>query len=127
MRHAGAAEGPEAERGFAPERSKKTGSMHLEVADNPDEDRYEIRADGELAGYLVYHRRGGCIALNHTEVLDGFEGKGVGSALIARTLDDLRERGTAVLPFCPFVKSFLERHPEYVDVVPEDERARYGL
>ncbi len=101
--------------------------MHLEVADNPDEDRYEIRADGELAGYLVYHRRGERIALNHTEVLDGFEGKGVGSALIARTLDDLRERGTAVLPFCPFVKSFLERHPEYVDVVPEDERARFGL
>ena len=101
--------------------------MHLQVADNPDEQRYEIHADGELAGYVVYHRRGNRIALNHTEILDGFEGKGIGSALVARTLDDLRERRLDVLPFCPFVRSFLGRHPEYVDVVPEDERARFGL
>jgi uncharacterized protein len=101
--------------------------MHLQVADNPDEQRYEIHADGELAGYVVYHRRGKRIALNHTEILDGFEGKGIGSALVARTLDDLRERRLDVLPFCPFVRSFLGRHPEYVDVVPEDERARFGL
>ena len=101
--------------------------MHLEVADNPDERRFEIHADGELAGYLVYNRRGERIALNHTEVLDGYEGKGIGSALIARTLDDLREQGVAVLPFCPFVKSFLQRHPDYLDVVPEGERARFGL
>jgi predicted GNAT family acetyltransferase len=101
--------------------------MHLQVDDNPDEQRYEIQAEGELAGYLAYHRRGRRIALNHTEILDGFEGKGIGSALVARTLDDLRERRLDVLPFCPFVRSFLGRHPEYVDVVPEDERARFGL
>jgi len=101
--------------------------MHLVVADNPDEQRYEIHADGELAGYVVYHRRGDRIALNHTEILDGFEGKGVGSVLVARTLDDLRKQGIEVLPFCPFVRSFLERHPEYVDVVPEGERARFRL
>ena len=127
MRFAGAAAPSEAERGFAPEGSKKTGSMHLEVADNPDERRFEIHADAELAGYLVYNLRGERIALNHTEVLDGYEGKGIGSALIARTLDDLREQGVAVLPFCPFVKSFLQRHPDYLDVVPEGERARFGL
>src|SRR4051812_26097830 len=60
--------------------------MHLEVADNPDDQRYEVRADAELAGFTTYHRRGARIALNHTKVLEAFEGKGVGSALVARTL-----------------------------------------
>ena len=101
--------------------------MHLEVADNPDEQRYEVRADGELAGFTTYHRRGDRIALNHTEIEDAYEGKGVGSALVARTLDDLRERRLDVLPFCPFVRGYIERHPKYLDLVPEGERARFGL
>ncbi len=101
--------------------------MHLEVTDNPDEQRYEVHADGELAGFTTYHRRGERIALNHTEILDAFEGKGVGSALVARMLDDLRERKLEVLPFCPFVRGYIQRHPDYRDVVPEGDRGRFGL
>ena len=101
--------------------------MHLEVADNPDEQRYEVHADGELAGFTTYHRRGERIALNHTEILDAFEGKGVGSALVARTLDDLRAHGLEVLPFCPFVRGYIERHPDYLDLVPEADRKRFRL
>ena len=101
--------------------------MQTRVADNPDERRYEVHADGKLAGFTTYHRRGDRIALNHTEIAAGFEGRGLGSVLVARTLDDLRRRGLAVLPFCPFVRSFIQRHPEYADLVPEAERARFGL
>ena len=100
--------------------------MHLEVADNPDEDRYEIRADGELAGYLIYHRRGERIALNHTEVLDGFEGKGVGSALARGALDHVRSEGGKLVARCPFIAEFLRRHVEYGDLVDTELTARRG-
>jgi uncharacterized protein len=101
--------------------------MQMRVVDNPDRQRYEVFADDELAGFTTYRRRGDRIALNHTEIDSGFEGRGVGSVLVARTLDDLRRRGLAVLPFCPFVKSFIERHRDYADLVPTDDRARFGL
>jgi predicted GNAT family acetyltransferase len=101
--------------------------MEIEVADNPDEQRYEIRADGEIAGFVAYRERPGGIALTHTEIDDAYEGQGLGSKLVVATLDDLRSRRLEVLPICPFVKSYIERHPEYVDLVPESERERFGL
>ena len=101
--------------------------MEIAVADNPERDRYEARVDGELAGYVAYRRRGERIALNHTEVDDAFEGKGVGSALASYALDDARARGLAVIPYCPFINEWLKRHPSYTDLVPADERERFGL
>ena len=101
--------------------------METEVTDNPERQRYEIRADGELAGFTAYRDRPSGIALTHTEVGDAYEGQGVGSKLVSATLDDLRSRGLEVLPVCPFVKSYIERHPEYLDLVPEAERERFGL
>src|SRR3954452_1974534 len=101
--------------------------MEIEVADNPAEQRYEIHADGELAGFTAYRERPKGLAFTHTEVFDQFEGKGIGSKLVAATLDDVRARGLEVLPICPFVKSYIERHREYVDLVPESERERFGL
>ena len=101
--------------------------MGIEVTDNPAEHRYEIHTDGELAGFVAYRERPEGLALTHTEMDDAFEGQGLGSKLVAATLDDLRSRGLEVLPICPFVRSYIERHPEYVDLVPEAERERFGL
>jgi len=101
--------------------------METRVADNPAEDRYEIFADGELAGFSVYRLRPGRISFVHTEIDDRFEGQGLGSALVAEALDEVRGRDLSVLPFCPFVNRFIERHPEYVDLVPESDRERFGL
>ena len=56
--------------------------MELRVADNPDVDRYEVFADGELAGFVTYKRAPGRISFLHTEVDDAFEGHGVGSTLV---------------------------------------------
>ena len=99
----------------------------IEVRDAPEHERYEVTLDGDLAGHLDYMLREGLIALVHTEVEERYEGHGLGSQLIKFALDDARRRKLAVLPFCPFVKSYLERHPEYTDLVPAEMRARFGL
>jgi predicted GNAT family acetyltransferase len=97
------------------------------VADNSERERYEIRVGDELAGFTQYRLRRGLIAFVHTEVDDRFEGQGLGSKLIAFALDDARARSLAVLPFCPFVNAYVQRHPEYVDLVPEAHRAQFDL
>jgi uncharacterized protein len=99
----------------------------IEVADNPDEERYEIRGGGERAGFAQYRQRPAGRAFVHTEIADRFEGQGLGSRLVSHALDDARARGLAVLPFCPFVRSYIERHPEYLDLVPEQKRDDFGL
>jgi len=99
----------------------------IEVADSPEESRYEIRVDGELAGFSQYRRRPAALAFIHTEVDDRFEGQGLGGRLVSFALDDVRSRGLAALPFCPFVKGYIERHPEYLDLVPEEKRPNFEL
>jgi predicted GNAT family acetyltransferase len=97
------------------------------VADNPEQSRYEIFVGEEVAGFVQYRARPGLIALIHTEVDDRFAGRGLASKLIAFALDDARERGLAVLPFCPFVNEYIQRHREYVDLVPGEQRAAFDL
>jgi predicted GNAT family acetyltransferase len=89
----------------------------IRVADNPERRRYEALVDGALAGYVFYQQREGELVLIHTEVRDEFEGQGVGSRLAAGTLDDIRARGLRIRPVCPFITGYIERHPEYSDLV----------
>jgi uncharacterized protein len=69
----------------------------------------------------------GLIAFVHTEVDDAFEGHGVGSILVGEALEDARRRGFEVLPFCPFVNSFIRERREYLDLVPASRREEFGL
>ena len=101
--------------------------MDVEVADNPDKARFEIVADGELAGFVLYHLRGHEIAFTHTETDDRFRGHGLGSRLVQASLDDARERNLVVLPYCPFVNSWIASHREYADLVPVGRREQFGL
>jgi predicted GNAT family acetyltransferase len=101
--------------------------MSETIVDNPEQRRYEISLDGEVAGFAQYKDEPGQIAFTHTEVDDRFEGQGLGGKLVAFALDDARGRGLAVLPFCPFVKSYIQRHREFVDLVPEDRRTEFDL
>ena len=89
--------------------------------------RFEIRVDGETAGFAAYHRRPGVIAFVHTEIDPRFEGQGLASQLIKTALSRARAEGAAVLPFCPFVRSYIAEHGEYVDLVPSDMRAEFQL
>jgi predicted GNAT family acetyltransferase len=102
-------------------------ATQITVTDNAGEKRYEIRSDGELAGFLQYRLRPASIELVHTEIDEEFEGRGLGSRLISFALDDAREKGLAVLPFCPFVNDYMQRHRQYVDLVPEGRRKDFGL
>ena len=88
------------------------------VTDNPDESRYEAHVDGELAGFSEYHLTRSSIVFTHTEVFDRFEGHGVGSRLARGALDDVRAKGERdVVPICPFIRAWLDDHPDYADLV----------
>jgi predicted GNAT family acetyltransferase len=97
------------------------------VTDNEAQQRYEITADGELAGFTQYRRPPSMIAFVHTEIDPRFEGRGLGGQLVSAALDGARANGLAVLPYCPFVNAYIKRHPEYADLVPERSRAKFGL
>lgn len=97
------------------------------VVDNPDKHRFEAQVDGAAAGFSNYELRGPKIDLTHIEVDGRFEGRGIGSLLARHSLDAAREGGLSVLPHCPFVKRYIERHPEYLDLVAPEVRERFGL
>ena len=88
-----------------------------QVLDDEAEQRYEATMDGTPAGSLQYAIKYGRLALIHTEVLPEFEGKGVGSSLVRFALAEARRRGLRVIPTCPFVRSYVESHPETHDIV----------
>ena len=90
----------------------------VEVTDNPAENRYEARVDGELAGFAAYHLTRSSIVFTHTEVDPAFKGRGVGSALARFALDEVRAKGERdVVPVCPFIHGWIDDHPEYADLV----------
>jgi predicted GNAT family acetyltransferase/glutaredoxin len=88
-----------------------------EVVDVPEASRYELRLGGHLIGLAAYRRRNGRIAFTHTEVDESCEGRGLGSRLAAAALEAARGVGLEVLPLCPFIAHYIERHPEYEQLV----------
>jgi predicted GNAT family acetyltransferase len=88
-----------------------------EVVDNEREHRFEIRLDGAVAGYAAYRAEPGRVVFTHTEIDPVFEGRGLGSALARGALDAVRAGGRSIVPQCPFIRGYVERHPEYQDLV----------
>ncbi len=99
----------------------------IEMADAPDRERYELSVGGEVVGFSTYKARPGLIAFVHTEVDERLQGRGLADRLIRFALEDARTRGLAVLPFCPFVKAFIERHREFEALVPDAHKEQFGL
>jgi predicted GNAT family acetyltransferase len=91
-----------------------------DVRDNPQLLRFEIHDDGKLAGFAQYVRRPGRIFFVHTEIDPAFEGRGLGSRLAAGALDATRATGDRVVPLCPFIAQYIERHREYADLVDDE-------
>jgi uncharacterized protein len=90
----------------------------ITVRDNRDEERFEAFDEaGELLAISTYRRYEDRIVFLHTEVDDSAEGQGVGSDLVRRALDQVRQEGLRVVPQCPFVKAWIGRHPDYADLV----------
>ncbi len=87
-----------------------------QVRDNVKRSRYELVVDGQIA-IAAYRRQGDVIAITHTEVPPAIGGRGVGTTLVAAALADIRERHLQVLPACPFVARYIEKHSELSDLV----------
>lgn len=87
------------------------------VSNNAELNRYEVRAGDKVAGFAEYILSNGLITFTHTEIDPAFEGQGLGSTLVRSALDDVREAGERkVLPLCPFVKGWMAKHPEYLEL-----------
>jgi predicted GNAT family acetyltransferase len=91
--------------------------MEMTVKDNADALRYEITVDGERAGFVTYRLSPGVMTFLHAEVDPAREGRGIGSRLVRDALDDARARGLTVRPRCPFVAAYIERNPDYANLV----------
>lgn len=90
--------------------------MTDQVFNNTTEHRYQLEVDGHLAA-TYYKLADGVITFVHTEVPNALAGRGVGSKLVKGALDQVRAAGLRVVPRCPFVKAYIERHPDYADLL----------
>lgn len=97
--------------------------MATELADDRDARRYRLLVDGVEVGFIDYDPVGSeSILIKHTEVGRQFEGKGYGSELVRRVLEDVRSRGLTVIPICPYALGYIRRHSEYHDTVRAEMR-----
>ncbi len=88
----------------------------ITVRDNSAESRFETEVAGHLA-FAAYRREGTSITFTHTEVPAELGGHGVAHKLIQTALDDARTRGLRIVPLCPFVRSYIQEHRSYQDLV----------
>ncbi len=90
--------------------------MSSGVRDNAALGRFELDLDGDL-GFVTYRRAAGVVTLLHAEVPAALNGRGYGSRLVRGSLDLLRAEGARVVPVCPFIAAFIDRHPAYRDLL----------
>ncbi|HET8658011.1 MAG TPA: GNAT family N-acetyltransferase [Micromonosporaceae bacterium] len=96
--------------------------MPVTVVNNPERERYEAVLNGQIVGFAQYRVRPYAVELTHVEVDEAYEGQGIGSAIARAALDDIRAQGAQVVPVCPFVASYVRRHPAYSDLVADRAR-----
>jgi predicted GNAT family acetyltransferase len=101
--------------------------MDATVVDVPEKGRFEVRLDDRVVGLASYHIDGTTMTLPHTEVDPSVGGRGLGKALVAGVLEAAGERGLHVLPYCSFVRHYIQQHPEMVDLVAVEDRPHFGL
>lgn len=87
-----------------------------QVVDNPAKNQIELMVDG-LLSVIEYRRQQGMIYFLHTRVPPALEGRGIASQMAKFALDAARDRGDKVVPLCPFVSAYINRHSEYQSLV----------
>lgn len=86
--------------------------------------RYRLLLGDNEVGFIEYDPIGdSSILIKHTEVAREHEGKGYGSELVRRALEDARSQGKTVIPICPYALNYVRRHREYIDIVRADMRS----
>ncbi|HTY49772.1 MAG TPA: GNAT family N-acetyltransferase [Steroidobacteraceae bacterium] len=86
------------------------------VRDNSEASRYELDTPSGPA-FIDYRRHGGVAALVHAEVPQALQGQGIGSQLAQGVLELARAQGLKILPRCPFIAAYIQRHPQYQDLL----------
>lgn len=89
----------------------------ISVVHHADDEYYELLVDGQQAGLLVYHLIGSRLSITHTVIEPTYRGRGLSWVLVGRALDDIRTRSVTVSNYCAVVSRFIEKHPEYADVL----------
>lgn len=92
--------------------------MDVAVINNKAANRFEMKVDGYLA-LIDYGVEGKTMTLMHTIVPKELEGRGIGSRIVNFALESAKKNGLKVAPECPFVRSYIERHEEYQDIVSD--------
>ncbi|WP_232547268.1 GNAT family N-acetyltransferase [Propioniciclava soli] len=90
--------------------------MELEVVDNEERERFEMRSGRKVIGWAAYQETAELIVFTHTHVDPEWEGQGIGGRLVQATLDHVRSQGMPVLSTCSFVTAWLDQHPDYADL-----------
>jgi predicted GNAT family acetyltransferase len=98
-----------------------------QLRDNTEAGQFELLVDGRLAVLLQYRIETGAYVLVHTETQAGFKHQGLALKLVTGVLELVRENGARVVPKCPFVASYLRKHPEELDLVSPEDRKRFDL
>ncbi|WP_029905116.1 GNAT family N-acetyltransferase [Prevotella sp. 10(H)] len=86
---------------------------NYDLIDNVDENQYEFHVDGYLPKIEYIKTNNGEIYLTHTEVPVDLEGQGVGSQLVKKVLEDIDTKSLRLVPLCPFVAAYIDRHPDW--------------
>lgn len=88
------------------------------VTHNPGSTRFEAHRGDELAGFADYQLTSELYVFTHTEVQPALEGRGIGGELARAALDHVREEGSrTILAICPFIAAWIDRHPDYADLL----------
>jgi predicted GNAT family acetyltransferase len=87
------------------------------VVHHSDDEYYELLVDGERAGILVYHTIGSQLSITHTVIEQTYRGRGLSWALVGHALDDIRTKSVTVSNYCAVVSRFVEKNPEYRDLL----------
>src|SRR3954467_1313982 len=107
--------------------TERRGSMDAKVVDVPERGRFEVRVDDRVVGLASYHVDGTTMTLPPTELDPSVGGQGIGTALGAGVLAAARERGLTVLPYCSFIRHYIQQHPDQMDLVAAEDRPHFGL
>jgi predicted GNAT family acetyltransferase len=93
----------------------------LEVVHRPDDRFYELLADGQSAGLVVYEVAGDRYVFTHTFIAEGYRGRGLSWVLMRGALEDVKARHIKATNFCPALERFIEKNPEYASLISAHE------
>jgi uncharacterized protein len=99
----------------------------ITIDNNTDKQQYEAKLNGKVVAFAEYRPIGQSVMFTHTEVNEDLEGKGVAGQLIRFALEDTKAKGMTAIPMCPFVKIFIQRHKDFIDVVHPSHRSVFGM